>query len=79
MWFLREFLHEFSKSHDSEMSKCVNISYQNTLKQYHNFVVRSIFSLAMRSLPSKEEFYRRLVADHAIFLENKVVFERQVN
>lgn len=60
------------------MGECVNISYQNTLKQYHNFVVRSIFSLAMRSLPSKDEFFKRLIADHTIYMENKERFEKQV-
>lgn len=60
------------------MSECVHLSYQNTLKQYHNFVVRSIFSLAMRSLPTKEEFYKRLVADQSVYLDNKEKFENQV-
>ncbi|CAF0867224.1 unnamed protein product [Brachionus calyciflorus] len=78
VWFLREFLSNFSKSMDSVMSECVHISYQKTLKQYHNFVVKSIFSLAMRALPSKDEFYKRLVADHSVYLNNKSQFEHQV-
>ncbi|RNA27201.1 pleckstrin homology domain-containing family A member 8 [Brachionus plicatilis] len=78
VWFLREFLSNFSKSADSVMSECVHLSYQKTLRQHHNFVVRSIFSLAMRSLPSKEDFYKRLVSDHSMYLNNKEQFENHV-
>lgn len=60
------------------MSECVHFSYQKTLRQHHNFVVRSIFSLAMRSLPTKEEFYKRLVNDHSVYLDNKEQFENHV-
>lgn len=78
VWFLREFLHEFSRKEEPDMSECVYESYQKSLRQYHNWVVRSIFSLAMRSLPSKESFLEGLAVNNQDFLKNKKLFENQV-
>jgi hypothetical protein len=58
--------------------ECVYISYQKTLRQYHNWVVRSIFSLAMRSLPTKEAFLEGLAVDNKDYLNNKKLFEYQI-
>lgn len=59
------------------MAMCVYESYQRTLRQYHNWVVRSIFSLAMRSLPTKESFLEGLAVDGQDYLKNKQLFENQ--
>lgn len=77
IWFLREFLYEFSNKEDPDMAMCVYESYQRTLRQYHNWVVRSIFSLAMRSLPTKESFLEGLAVDGQDYLKNKQLFENQ--
>jgi hypothetical protein len=76
--FLREFLHEFSRKQDPDLTECVCISYQNSLKQYHNWVVRSIFSIALRSLPTKENFLQGLANDPDEFVRNKEEFEIQI-
>jgi pleckstrin family protein A (phosphoinositide binding specific) protein 8 len=78
VWFIREFIHEFSKSVNPEMGNCVYFAYQNTLKQYHNWVVRSIFSLAMRSLPTKDDFLKGLATKPEDYLNNKTLFEKQI-
>jgi pleckstrin family protein A (phosphoinositide binding specific) protein 8 len=78
VWFLREFLFEFAKE-NSNMSECVYNGYQKTLKQYHNFVVRGIFSLALRSVPTKPNFLIGLALDPNDFHQDPSRFERQVS
>ena len=75
---MREFLKEFSSKDDPNMSECVLNSYHNTLKKYHNWVVRSIFSIAMSALPSKEDFLYELAVEKSDFVNNKKIFEHQV-
>jgi pleckstrin family protein A (phosphoinositide binding specific) protein 8 len=78
IWFLKEFMHEFTLRFNPDIGDCVNGAYNNTLKQYHNWVVRSIFSLAVRSVPTKEDFLKTLAINHDDFLNNKKAFEKQV-
>lgn len=78
IWFLREFLYEFSNREKPDLSECVYISYQKSLRQYHNWVVRSIFTLALRSLPSTELFLQGLAIEPHIFLKDKKEFENQI-
>lgn len=78
LWFLKEFLYEFSKSEKPDLTECVYLSYQKSLRQYHNWVVRSIFSLAVRSLPTTDLFLQGLAIDPEVFLSNKKDFERYV-
>jgi pleckstrin family protein A (phosphoinositide binding specific) protein 8 len=73
IWFLREFLAEFSKSHNPHIHDCVNTSYDRTLKQYHNWVVKGIFSLAIRSLPTTDDFIKNLLNDRDLFHTHKHV------
>jgi hypothetical protein len=40
--------------------------------------VRSIFSIAVRSLPTTESFLQGLANDPQIFLDDKQEFERQI-
>jgi hypothetical protein len=74
---MREFFHTFSKN-ELDMTECVLLSYQNSLKRYHNWVVRSIFSVALRSLPSKEDFLRGLALNTDDFLNNRIMFESEL-
>ncbi len=76
--FLREFLREFSSKEKPDLNDCVYQSYQLSLRQYHNWVVRSIFSLAVRSLPTTESFLQGLAIDPQVFLDDKSEFERLI-
>jgi len=78
IWFLREFFNEFSKKKNPEMHECVYIGYQNSLRQHHNFVVRGIFKLAVKALPTKDDFIKSLAVNKDDFLENKTKFEKQI-
>lgn len=79
IWFLREFMYNFVNSYDPNISECVYVSYQYTLKQYHNWVVRSIFSLAMRSLPTTDDFLKGMAINQIDYNTNKQRFLYQVN
>jgi pleckstrin family protein A (phosphoinositide binding specific) protein 8 len=79
VWFLREFMYNFvTAQYEPDINECVYVSYQYTLRQYHNWVVRSIFSLAMRSLPSKEDFLKGMAINAKDYLNNKREFHMQV-
>ena len=75
---MREFLVEFSNKFESDMTECVYRAYENSLKQYHNWVVKSIFSLATRALPTKDDFLKGIAVTGQDFLSNKASFEKQV-
>ncbi|TFY82310.1 hypothetical protein EWM64_g1698 [Hericium alpestre] len=45
---------------DAELHVCFKRSYDVVLKHHHNFVVRSVVSLAIRSVPHREDFYTRI-------------------
>lgn len=79
VWFLREFMSQFMQSYDPNVNECVYISYQVTLRAHHNWVVRSLFSLAMRSLPSKDEFLKGLAINPTDYLDNKERFQSKVS
>ncbi|KAK9709431.1 hypothetical protein K7432_009058 [Basidiobolus ranarum] len=46
-----------------ELSVSFTEAYGLTLKKYHNFVVRPIFSLAMKACPYRKDFYAKLGSD----------------
>jgi hypothetical protein len=69
--FIAEYMHEFSRSYTSIPSECLYAAYQLTLRQYHNWVVRGIFSLAMRSMPTNEDFIKSLLASPDDYNHNK--------
>lgn len=78
IWFLKEFMVEFSSKEKPDLTECVYLSYQNSLRQYHNWVVRSIFSIALRSLPTTDTFLQGLANDPQNYLNDKKEFERQI-
>ncbi|KAJ2724307.1 hypothetical protein GGI07_002081 [Coemansia sp. Benny D115] len=51
------------KNTKAEVSDSFVIAYGNTLKQFHNFIVKGIFSLAIKACPSREDFYKLLGSD----------------
>ncbi|KAI9227496.1 MAG: putative glycolipid transfer protein [Piptocephalis tieghemiana] len=50
---------------EKELTECFTIAYSNTLKQYHNFLIRGVFSLAMKACPYRKDFYQKLGSDQA--------------
>ncbi|KAI9183272.1 hypothetical protein H9P43_004189 [Blastocladiella emersonii ATCC 22665] len=50
---------------DEELTVSFTKSYEETLKQYHSFVVRPIFTVAMKACPYRKDFYAKLGTDTA--------------
>lgn len=46
-----------------ELSKSFRDAYGNTLKQYHTFLIKPIFSAAMSATPYRADFYKKLGDD----------------
>ncbi|PVV02807.1 hypothetical protein BB560_002729 [Smittium megazygosporum] len=46
-----------------ELKTSFSKAYEATLKRFHNFLIRPIFSLAMQACPSRDTFYKKLGAD----------------
>jgi len=47
---------------DQELSASFTESYQGTLKKFHSFVVKPVFTLAMNACPYRKDFYQKLSA-----------------
>ena len=75
---MREFLFEFSNKFENDMTGCVYKAYELSLKQYHNWVVKGIFSLATRALPNKDDFLKGIAVSGNDYLSNRSLFENQV-
>ncbi|KAF7727914.1 hypothetical protein EC973_006913 [Apophysomyces ossiformis] len=43
-----------------ELTVSFTTSYEETLSKHHNFVVRRIFSLAMKACPYRKDFYEKI-------------------
>jgi hypothetical protein len=48
-----------------ELADSFRSAYTNTLKPYHSFVVKPIFSAAMSATPYRKDFYQKLGGDEA--------------
>ncbi|KAF9063419.1 glycolipid transfer protein domain-containing protein [Rhodocollybia butyracea] len=48
-----------------ELSVAFTKGYDTTLKKFHNFIVKGIFSVAMKACPYRKDFYAKLAADPA--------------
>nr|KAG5714737.1 hypothetical protein BaRGS_000225 [Batillaria attramentaria] len=59
--FIREFLREVC-SGGPDLSECASNAYGRTLKNYHGWVVRGVFAVAVKALPYREEFLNHLAA-----------------
>ncbi|KAF8985870.1 hypothetical protein BGZ46_000973 [Entomortierella lignicola] len=51
---------------NEELSVSFNKGYENTLRQYHSFVVRPVFSVAMKACPYRSDFYAKLGSDQSL-------------
>lgn len=52
--FIRVFLEQFTLG--KTPSEAATTAYSETLRKYHNFLVRGIFSVAMKTCPSRAGF-----------------------
>ncbi|OMJ16509.1 Pleckstrin homology domain-containing family A member 8 [Smittium culicis] len=46
-----------------ELSTSFSKAYDETLKQFHSFLIRPVFSLAMRACPKSADFYNKIGGD----------------
>ncbi|KAJ4483968.1 glycolipid transfer protein domain-containing protein [Lentinula aciculospora] len=46
-----------------ELSVAFTKGYERTLKPYHSFIVKGIFSVAMKACPYRQDFYAKLASD----------------
>ncbi|KDQ55791.1 hypothetical protein JAAARDRAFT_180615 [Jaapia argillacea MUCL 33604] len=71
MWLLRglsftcKALQNAQANKSEELSVAFTNSYGVTLKQFHNFVVKGVFAVAMKACPYRADFYKKLAADPA--------------
>ncbi|CAF1586366.1 unnamed protein product [Rotaria magnacalcarata] len=73
--FLSNFLYEFGMG-DKTLADAVSIGYEQSLRKYHGILARSVFSFALRAVPSNEEFIRSLAIDQNDASKN--LFEQQL-
>ncbi|XP_074540077.1 pleckstrin homology domain-containing family A member 8 [Halichoeres trimaculatus] len=59
--FLKEFLSEIHTG-EQDIQGALNNAYGKTLRQYHGWVVRGVFALALRAAPSYQSFTAALVS-----------------
>ncbi|KAK6464907.1 glycolipid transfer protein domain-containing protein [Scheffersomyces coipomensis] len=48
-----------------ELTKTFTDAYGKTLSQYHNFLIKPVFKLAMSACPYRKDFFEKLGADQA--------------
>jgi len=71
MWLLRglqftcKALQGAQANTSEELAVAFGKAYDVTLKAFHNFVVKGIFSVAMKACPYRADFYNKLKADPA--------------
>merc|ERR1712062_248207 len=53
--FLHHFLHTFLTT-DQALQEALNSSYENTLMEFHDQVIRNVFTVAMQTAPSRSRF-----------------------
>ncbi|KAL0576348.1 hypothetical protein V5O48_005646 [Marasmius crinis-equi] len=69
MWLLRgldftcKALKHAQANKGEELSKAFTTGYDQTLKKFHSFLVKGIFSMAMKACPYRADFYAKLAAD----------------
>lgn len=59
--FLKEFLSEVNAG-QQDIQEALNAAYGRTLRQYHGWVVRGVFALALKAAPSYQSFAAALVS-----------------
>jgi hypothetical protein len=55
---------QFAQANQAEeLSASFTKAYEGTLKKFHNFVVKGVFTVAMKACPYRKDFYSKLAAD----------------
>jgi len=72
--FLQTFLFEFGQKTRS-VEEAMNIAYGTTLKPFHGWITRGIFSIAFRSVPLNEDFLHSLSNETNSIDENQIYLE----
>ncbi|EIW83410.1 glycolipid transfer protein [Coniophora puteana RWD-64-598 SS2] len=71
MWLLRgqsftcKALQSAQGNPSQELSEAFTKGYEGSLKKHHNFVVKGVFSVAMKACPYRKDFYEKLKTDPA--------------
>lgn len=66
MWLLRgldftaQALRRSLTNQSEELSESFTKAYEGSLRQYHNFIVKGAFGLAMKACPYRKDFYAKL-------------------
>ncbi|KAF8348253.1 glycolipid transfer protein domain-containing protein [Amanita rubescens] len=69
MWLLRGLSFtcmalQFSQADEKEeLSASFTKGYEGSLKKHHNFVIKGVFSVAMKACPYRKDFYAKVAAD----------------
>ncbi|KAF5351718.1 hypothetical protein D9756_007639 [Leucocoprinus leucothites] len=69
MWLLRglsftcKALQNAQTNKSEELATAFNKSYEGTLKQFHSFIVKGVFTVAMKACPYRKDFFDKLRAD----------------
>ncbi|EMD39106.1 hypothetical protein CERSUDRAFT_133962, partial [Gelatoporia subvermispora B] len=61
--FTCQALQNLQTDHSAELHVCLKRSYDTNLKHHHSFIIRSAVSVAIRAVPSRRDFYKRLMQD----------------
>ncbi|KAH6568173.1 hypothetical protein BASA62_005640 [Batrachochytrium salamandrivorans] len=56
-----------------ELSTSFNKAYEGTLSRHHNFMIRGVFSLAMKACPSRVDFYAKLSGSDPAKMKEQLV------
>ncbi|KAM6994272.1 pleckstrin homology domain-containing family A member 8 [Tautogolabrus adspersus] len=70
--FLKEFLSEVNAG-ERDIQGALNNAYGKTLRQYHGWVVRGVFALALRAAPSYQSFSAALVSKEGDELKSSFI------
>jgi len=57
---------------NEELTDSFTKAYGDTLKQHHNFMVKGVFTVAMKACPYRADFYKQLGGDDAAETERQL-------
>ncbi|ORY94047.1 glycolipid transfer protein domain-containing protein [Syncephalastrum racemosum] len=58
--FTAQALQRSIENSTEELNESFTKAYENTLRKHHSFVVRPVFSLAMKACPYRKDFYEKI-------------------
>ncbi|KAI0792231.1 glycolipid transfer protein domain-containing protein [Abortiporus biennis] len=60
LMFTCQALQNMQSDRNAELHVCFKRSYDTVLRHHHTFIIRSVVSVAIRAVPHRHEFYKRL-------------------